>query len=128
MFEPRCMTIPADPRRLRDVREWACAAAAAVGLGSNDRYAVVLAVNEAVSNAIQHGSPSRDDDVRIDLTVRDDALVCDVRDRGKFGGGGTAGDDAESGRGLEILAETMDSLEMERGEDGSILRFSKRLN
>jgi anti-sigma regulatory factor (Ser/Thr protein kinase) len=129
VFESRDMSIPADARLLATVRTWADAAAAEFGFGADERYAVVLAVSEAVANAIQHGSGSRADEVRITLAPNGDELVCDVLDTGVFTASvpGTTAQDSESGRGLEIVALTMDTLELRRDGRGSLLRFSKRL-
>lgn len=128
MFDRRDKTIPADANRLAEVRAWVAAAAAEFGFGRDERYSLVLAVNEAVANAIQHGSGSTGDEVRIALVRNGDALVCDVLDTGEFAAAGrAAGEEDEGGRGLEIVALTMDTLEMRRDARGSLLRFSKRL-
>jgi serine/threonine-protein kinase RsbW len=128
-FEQRAMSIPADARLLTTVRGWVDSAAADFGFGPDDRYSVVLAVSEAVANAIQHGSGSRTDEVRITLAPKGDELVCDVLDTGVFTAAvpGTTPVDSESGRGLEIVALTMDTVELRRDGRGSLLRFSKRL-
>ncbi len=128
MFERREMTIGAEPGRLWEVRAWAESAAAEFGFGPDDRYMVILAVSEAVTNAIEHGSGSPQDDVRVVLTAEGPTFWCEVHDTGKFVSRGVLGDEEdERGRGLEIVALTMDSLQLERARGGSRLCFSKRL-
>jgi anti-sigma regulatory factor (Ser/Thr protein kinase) len=129
VFDRRDMTIPAEATRLAEVRAWVADAAAEFGFTPDDRYSIVLAVSEAVSNAIQHGSGSPSDEVRITLVPNGNTLVCDVLDTGIFTAAAAraADEEDESGRGLEIVALTMDTLEMRRDARGSLLRFSKRL-
>jgi len=127
MFERRQMTIRAEPPRLAEVRGWARDAVFEFGFEGDDRYLVVLAVSEAVTNAIEHGSGSPGDEVRITLSADGDLLVCEVLDTGGFvAPAGIGGEYDERGRGLEIVAVTMDSLELVSENGGSLLRFSKR--
>ena len=128
MFEARSMTIEAEPKRLRDAREWAHDAAAAAGLHEADCYQVRLAMSEAVANAIQHGSYSPTDCIRLGAFEDDGALVFEIRDTGIFDAPlvrPTLED--ESGRGLELLALMMDEVQITATGDGSLLRFSKKL-
>lgn len=126
VFASRELSVAADPDRLHFVREWAADAARDYGLDDADVHSVKLAVSEAVSNAIQHGSTSADDWVRITISDRDGALAFEVLDSGRFRPPGRAPQDGdEFGRGLEIVSMVMDCVRMERGVCGTTLRFAK---
>ena len=105
-------------------------AAAAFGLADGERYQVKLAMSEAVTNAIQHGSSSPDDSITICCREEEGALAFYVKDTGQFkeqtnsfGGEDTL---AEGGRGLEFMRRLMDDVQISPSPDGTLLRFAKR--
>jgi len=127
-FVERDLSIVADLRFLRDAREWAASVAGDFGLNGEHCFQVKLAMSEAVANAIQHGSRAPEDPVHISARERGGALVFEVRDTGVFRQrNGPAEEMAERGRGLGLVALVMDEVELEPGENGSLLRFTKRL-
>ncbi len=98
------------------------------GFPSGVCYQVKLALSEAVTNAIQHGSGSPDDPVRILVTEEPGTLVFEVVDTGRFVPRvSRRGDLPESGRGLEFMRLMMDGVELYPGNDGTRLRLVKRL-
>jgi len=123
------LRITADIARLKEAREWAGEAAEIAGLDEDGCFQVKLAMSEAVTNAILHGSGSTED--QVELGVRDDgrAIVFEVRD----GAGRTPSSEdwvkrvGEGGRGLELISLVMDEVQLTRGDGGSVLRFSKSL-
>jgi anti-sigma regulatory factor (Ser/Thr protein kinase) len=122
------MTIDADPERLGEAREWAHRAASQAGLDETDCYQVKLAVSEIVANAIQHGSKGSGDQIGIAAFEADGSLIFEVRDSGTFvAPANRATIDDESGRGLELVTLMMDEVHISSTGDGSLLRFSKRL-
>jgi serine/threonine-protein kinase RsbW len=128
VFEEQSMTIDADPERLGEARDWAHRAATKAGLDEAGCYQVKLAVSEAVANAIQHGSQSTGDSIRIAAFEADGALVFEVQDNGTFIAPlNPATLDDENGRGLELLTLMMDEVHISSTGDGSLLRFSKSL-
>lgn len=128
VFEPRAMTIEADPERLSEARDWGYRAAEAAGLPEPDCYQVKLAVSEAVANAIQHGSPAAEDTIGLSAFEDGGALVFEVRDRGTFvAPPARATVEDESGRGLELVTLMMDEVHISSTGEGSLLRFAKRL-
>src|SRR5918997_696230 len=76
----RELRISADTERLREARDWADSVARDFGLDDEDRFAVKLAMSEAVSNAILHGSASPEDPVGVEVREETDGLVFEVRD------------------------------------------------
>ena len=127
-FAERDLSIDADVRRVREAREWAASAARDFGFQHDDCYQVKLAVSEVVANAIQHGSSGPEDPIRITIRAAEGALVFEVLDTGVFvGADEAAGEMSERGRGLELVAVMMDEVELTPSEDGTRLRFTKRL-
>jgi serine/threonine-protein kinase RsbW len=129
VFEEQAMTIDAKPERLGEAREWAQRTAAEAGLDEGDCYQVKLAISEAVANAIQHGSESTGDRIRIAAFESDGSLVFEVQDSGTFVEPmSRATTEDESGRGLELMTLMMDEVHMTSTGEGSVLRFAKRLS
>jgi anti-sigma regulatory factor (Ser/Thr protein kinase) len=126
-FEPRIHSISADVGRLKEARDFADLAAADFGLDEEARYHVKLAMSEAVTNAIQHGSASTRDEIRILALEEAGALVFEVTDTGRFRPRVVRrGAMPESGRGLEFLRRLMDEVDLRSTADGTRLRFAKR--
>jgi anti-sigma regulatory factor (Ser/Thr protein kinase) len=128
VFSERDLSIEADLRWLHQAREWAARAAHEFGFEEDGCYQVKLAMSEAVANAIQHGSRSKEDAVHISARERDGALVFEVRDTGSYVEPQAPPPEmAERGRGLTLVGLVMDEMELQPGEAGSLLRFAKRL-
>jgi anti-sigma regulatory factor (Ser/Thr protein kinase) len=126
--ERREHSIPADLNRLKEARDFGERAAEDCGLGLEARYQVKLALSEAVTNAIQHGSSSTDSPIRIYVSREAGSLVIEVVDTGRFVPRVRRhGDMPESGRGLEFMRLMMDEVDLQPGLDGTRLRLVKRL-
>jgi anti-sigma regulatory factor (Ser/Thr protein kinase) len=127
-FRPRQHSMRADLNRLKEARDFAEEAAAEFGFGADARYDVRLAVSEAVTNAIRHGSRSPEDPIRILATEESGALVFEVLDTGHFVPRVVRrGELPESGRGLEFMRVLMDEVDLRAGRQGTLLRMAKRL-
>lgn len=121
-------SISADLARLKEARDFAEAAALELGLDAKACYQVKLALSEAVTNAIQHGSASPSAPVRILVSQEPGALVFEVLDTGRFVPRvRRRGEMPESGRGLEFMRLMMDSVDVHPEEGGTRLRMVKRL-
>jgi anti-sigma regulatory factor (Ser/Thr protein kinase) len=126
-FQPREHAIQADLERLKEARDFAARAAADFGFDGTACYDVKLAMSEAVTNAIQHGSSSPEDSIRIVVLAEGPALVFEVLDTGRFAPRVKRGDElSESGRGLEFIRVLMDEVDLRPGDDGTLMRFVKR--
>jgi anti-sigma regulatory factor (Ser/Thr protein kinase) len=127
-FRPREHSMRADLNRLKEARDFAEDAAADFGFGLDARFEVKLAVSEAVTNAIRHGSSTPDDPIRIVASEESGALVLEVLDTGHFVPRVVRrGDIPESGRGLEFMRVLMDEVDLRAGRQGTLLRMAKRL-
>jgi anti-sigma regulatory factor (Ser/Thr protein kinase) len=121
------LELRADPGELATARRFVDAAAARFGLEDRERYELTLAVNEAMSNAIEHGRPSPDGKIRLHVAAEDGALVVEVEDHGTFTPDPPAIDPLhERGRGLAFMAATMDEVDVRRGSTGTVVRLCKR--
>jgi anti-sigma regulatory factor (Ser/Thr protein kinase) len=126
-FTTREHSISADLAEIKQARDFADQVAAEYGFDPNTRYELKLAMSEAVTNAIQHGSSSTTDRIEIRASAEGGALTFYVRDTGRFVVRDRRGDDLpESGRGLEFMRRLMDEVELEPGDEGTLVRFSKR--
>jgi anti-sigma regulatory factor (Ser/Thr protein kinase) len=89
---------------------------------------VVLAVCETLTNAIEHGSVP-DDPIEIQIAATAAHAEIRVTDRGRAGAGPPAGipppppPSAEHGRGLIIMSELADVLEIRRAGRGTEVRL-----
>jgi anti-sigma regulatory factor (Ser/Thr protein kinase) len=118
----------ADINRLKEARDFADHAAAEFGFDEDARYQVKLALSEAVTNAIEHGSSSPEDPVRIVAIEESGALVFEVLDTGRFVPRVMRGSDMpESGRGFEFMRLMMDEVDLRPGNRGTLVRLAKRL-
>jgi anti-sigma regulatory factor (Ser/Thr protein kinase) len=128
-FRPREYSIRADLGRLKEARDFAVSVAAEFGFGAEALHDVKLAMSEAVTNAIRHGSRSPDDPVRIVATEESGALVFEVLDTGRFVPRVVRrGALPESGRGLEFMRVLMDDVDLRPSRQGTLLRMAKRLS
>ena len=126
-FQPQEHFLRADLRLLKDAREFAERAAIDFGLENGDCYQVKLAMSEAVTNAIQHGSSSPRDPIRIAIMAEGQALVFEVLDTGRFRPRVMRrGELSESGRGLEFMRVLMDEVDLRPTKGGTLMRFIKR--
>lgn len=104
--------------------------AARAGFDPPAREEISLAVTEAVSNAIRHGSPAGEaDQVELRVHLQGPRLVITVRDHGPLLQlpRPTLPDPAsfaEHGRGLFLMHQLMDEVQTE-WDDGTIVRMIK---
>jgi anti-sigma regulatory factor (Ser/Thr protein kinase) len=127
-LERREHAIKAELDRLKEARDFAERAAAEFGFDEDGRYQVKLAVSEAVTNAIEHGSESPADAVRIAVGEESCALVFEIVDRGRFVPRVSRHGEAPSGgRGLEFMRLMMDEVDLDPSREGTRVRLVKRL-
>ena len=126
-FKSREHSIFADLSLLKEARDFAERAAADFGFDGAACYDVKLAMSEAVTNAIQHGSSSPSDPIKIVVAAEGGGLVFEVLDTGRFRPRvKRRGELTESGRGLEFMRVLMDEVDVRAGEGGTLMRFIKR--
>lgn len=128
-FDSRDLRLPADSSRLSEARRFVVEAAAEFGFEDAMQHQIKLAINEAVANAMEHGSPAAGDEVELRAVNEDGALAIYVSDSGSFTPR-TAHREAmpERGRGLAFMDLLMDEVEVRPGAHGTRIRLLKRLS
>jgi anti-sigma regulatory factor (Ser/Thr protein kinase) len=123
------LELTAELSRLPEARNWADAAAQAFGFDEMVRYQIKMAVSEGVANAVEHGSSSSTDEIKLRAVSEGNSLAFYIRDTGKFiPRMERRGDLPERGRGLAFLGQLMDEVDIKPSESGTELRFCKRLD
>ena len=122
--EPRAVSseLPFGRGGLADVRPAVLAAAGAAGIGPERSAELALAVGEAANNSVRHGGGSG----VLRVWESDGALVCEVRDTGciedPMAGRRAPAPDAEGGRGLWLVHQLGDLVQLRSGEQGTAVR------
>src|ERR1700761_856552 len=83
-FTPVDLRLPAQASELKRARDCVSSIAAEFGLDRKAAYELAFAVNEALTNAIKHGSADSDGTVGLHIAAEGDDLVCSVSDSGPF--------------------------------------------
>jgi len=120
----------ARPEFLAEVRRQVERLGAGTGLSSTQMEAFLTAVDEAVANAVRHGSPrGAQSRVRVLCQPLPSGLLVEVRDRGK---GFVVPEkpcmpdpEAAGGRGLPLLCALADSIEITSGRKGTTVTLKK---
>jgi RNA polymerase primary sigma factor len=103
-----------------------------VGLDRESREAIVLAAAEAANNALA-ACQGRECRVEASVSLLSGYVCVEVRDSGAGIAGACydvarlAGPDAEHGRGLYLISELMESLELVPRPSGTLLRMTRQL-
>ena len=125
-------TVPANPSQVAELRHFADEVAAECGFGEKERFQIVSAVNEAVANALQHGSKSERDTIGLRAVWNGSKLTFHIRDVGKFSRETSLLDvigaaDFEPRFGTKIMEGMSDELYIMPSPSGTTVRASKRL-
>jgi stage II sporulation protein AB (anti-sigma F factor) len=126
-FEPVDLRLPARPAELKRARDCVAAAAADFGFTRKAAYEFVFAVNEAVTNAIKHGSPDQDGTIGLSIDADGESLVCSVQDAGPFIAPSEKSEpvSAESGRGFAFMSALTDDFELLVKPAATVVRLRK---
>jgi anti-sigma regulatory factor (Ser/Thr protein kinase) len=109
------------------MRAWASQAAVALGCDGKPRFEFIVAINEAVTNAIRHGSPADDGTIGVCLERDGDSVVCSVSDCGPFMplSQGLDPTSDEGGRGFAFMAALTDEVQLVVSRDTTVVRLRK---
>jgi anti-sigma regulatory factor (Ser/Thr protein kinase) len=121
------LRIPGEPGELWRARRFAEEAAAEFGFDDEESFAFAFAVNEAVSNAVEHGKPCDGGTVRLRIEEDGPALTFWVKDCGCFEPKVRPLDAIEDrGRGMAFMAAMVDELHVTPVQDGTVVSLTKR--
>jgi PAS domain S-box-containing protein len=117
------LTILANPRELAPARRALARWLRARGAAEEEVFEIVLACNEACSNAIEHAYGPVDSSVQVEASLGGDEVEVRVRDFGAW----RPGRDDGRGRGLRLIEGVMDGVEVTPSEDGTEVRMRRKL-
>jgi serine phosphatase RsbU (regulator of sigma subunit)/anti-sigma regulatory factor (Ser/Thr protein kinase) len=103
----------------RGVREWLEDA----GADREETADIVLAACEAAANAVEHAYGPGEASFTVSARIADGEVTIEVRDRGTW----RPQRDKKRGRGLGVMRETMDDVEVDTGAEGTNVRLRRRL-
>ena len=122
------LTVPFDRRDLAVLRTVAHGRARAAGLGVERAEDLQLAVYEAAANSVEHGGGRG----VVRAWLAPDGLVFEVRDEGRIDnpliGRRPPTEDAEGGRGVFLVYQLCDLVQLRTGEAGTTIRMRMNLN
>jgi stage II sporulation protein AB (anti-sigma F factor) len=120
--------LPAHSGYLAFARLFVRRAAAACELDEDQAYELEYAFNEAVTNAIRHGRPDDQGLIRLSALWQGGRLTLAVHDSGTFivPMARPADACAESGRGLALMAQFVDEVEVSNEPGATTVRLSKQ--
>jgi anti-sigma regulatory factor (Ser/Thr protein kinase) len=117
------MTLDASPRALAGLRRTLGRWLLGVGVDGEDAFAITLAASEAAANAIEHAYGANEATVAVSAS-RDPAygaIHTTITDTGRWRDSRPYG----RGRGLAIMRALVDDVEIDRRDEGTVLRLTK---
>jgi PAS domain S-box-containing protein len=117
------LTLPAEPASLAGLRRRLARFLHATGASPAEQYELTLTICEAAGNAIEHAYGPGDATYEVEVTFANGELVATVRDRGNWRD--KRGE--HRGRGLNIIEELMDEVQVAAQEDGTVVTMRRRL-
>lgn len=123
--------IPSDPKYVPTIRRAVLSIARSMGFTEQTAADIELSVAEAITNAVEHGSPGHNrNTVAISCKVGEDRLSIEVRDEGLGFDLPEDGECRESmeehGRGLRLIYKLMDKVNVCHTNRGSRIRMVKK--
>jgi anti-anti-sigma factor len=118
------LRLPPDPSELALARGFAVAAARRAGFDPRRQYNLAVATNEAVANAIQHGTPCPSGSIDLWVDEAADALTVGVRNGGDFVLEPLPPDPLrDRGRGLRLMSQMVDRISIDRESSLTVVRL-----
>jgi GAF domain-containing protein/anti-sigma regulatory factor (Ser/Thr protein kinase) len=119
-FELRVRAVPDSLVTMRrSLKNWLLAA----GAEEDVAYDVLVAVGEAAANAVEHAYGPVDQEFEVTAELDDGAGVFTIVDRGRW----RPSRGSNRGRGLTLMRELMDDVQVDTADPGTIVRLRRRL-
>jgi len=123
--------IPSDPMYVPTLRRAILSLAKSLDFPQQTAEDIHVSVAEAITNAVEHGSPGQKaDGVVVDCRVADGSLTIDVYDEGTGfdmpDSGVFEASLDEHGRGLRLIYNLMDNVKVRRTSKGAHIRMVKK--
>ena len=117
------LTLPAEPGSLARLRRRLARFLHATGASEAEQYELTLTICEAAGNAIEHAYGPGDATFDVEVTFAGGELVATVRDTGSWRD--KRGE--HRGRGLSIIEQLMDHVDVAADESGTVVTMRRRL-
>jgi anti-sigma regulatory factor (Ser/Thr protein kinase) len=117
------LTLRADPESLAQMRRALGRWLRAAGADDTEAYETLVATGEACANAIAHAYPPGEASYVVEARRQDDGVEIRVRDFGSW----RAPRAGSQGRGLGLIEELMDAVDIDRGTAGTTVRMRRSL-
>jgi serine phosphatase RsbU (regulator of sigma subunit)/anti-sigma regulatory factor (Ser/Thr protein kinase)/putative methionine-R-sulfoxide reductase with GAF domain len=117
------LRLPARPGSLATMRRGLQAWLGHAGVSGPTVYDVMVAVGEAAANAIEHAYGPTDAEFSVDAWLEEGELSVVVRDAGRW----RTQRGTHRGRGLAMMRDLMDDVQVESGEDGTAVTMRLRV-
>ena len=115
--------MPATADRLATIRHGLLAWIAPIGVAEAAVADIVLAVNEACTNSVEHAyRDSGDGTIQVEALLKGDKIVVCVADHGVWRV--PSGLPSTRGRGLPIIEATSEAVELSRSASGTTVRIT----
>jgi PAS domain S-box-containing protein len=121
--ERMSLTLPAEPGSLTGLRRRLARFLHATGASEAEQYELTLTICEAAGNAIEHAYGPGDATYEVEVTFASGELVAAVRDGGRW----RDKRDDHRGRGLAIIEQLMDHVDVATRDDGTVVTMRRRL-
>jgi serine phosphatase RsbU (regulator of sigma subunit)/anti-sigma regulatory factor (Ser/Thr protein kinase) len=121
--EPLALRLPAESHTLRLLRRSLRTWLRSAGAGDDETYDLTLALNEAAANAVEHAYGPVEATYEVDARLVDGVVEIEVRDFGRW----RPPRDSDRGRGLPLMEGLTDEMDIQRDEDGTVVRLRRRL-
>jgi serine phosphatase RsbU (regulator of sigma subunit)/anti-sigma regulatory factor (Ser/Thr protein kinase) len=117
------LSLEATPRVLSGLRRAIGHWLIKLGIAERERFDIILACSEAAGNAIEHAYGPQDATFAVDCRWSAGEVRVTVRDTGSWRRSNSRG----RGRGLMLMRESMDSVEVDQTESGTVVTLVKRV-
>ncbi|MGH2951564.1 MAG: ATP-binding SpoIIE family protein phosphatase [Solirubrobacterales bacterium] len=117
------ITLPAEPESLAPMRRAIGPWLRAAGATESEVYESLVACGEACANAIAHAYPPGEASYVVEATRVNGGIQFEVRDFGSW----RAPRSGSRGRGLRLIEQLVDELEIDRGAAGTVVRMRRSL-
>ncbi|HEY0631802.1 MAG TPA: SpoIIE family protein phosphatase [Thermoleophilaceae bacterium] len=117
------LDLPTNPKSLGTLRRTVGRWLEPLGASTVESNDIQVSCHEACSNAMEHGYRFREATIDVNAEFDGSEVVLTVADTG----GWREQRDSDRGRGLDLIRALMDSVEVEPGAEGTVVRMRKRL-
>jgi anti-sigma regulatory factor (Ser/Thr protein kinase) len=122
-LDPLELRVRAVPESLSAMRRSLSAWLGGLGAGADEVYDILLAVGEAGANSVEHAYGPVDEEFVVTAEVEGDEVHVTVADKGRW----RPARGTNRGRGIDLMRQLMDEVDVTIAEHGTVVRMRRRL-